>query len=176
MGESAWPRAELAMGKLKVLYFLHQYPQISQTYVENEISALGDDYEVTVIAANPPDASYANHRPYRLLPRGHGPPRARPTREVRRAALPLDIARVLSGTRGEGDEHPVHRACALVRVYVPEHKPAPRHLVGQRRRAQQRALPQGLLLALHEKDASSGSGFHLTSSRTTTRSSTTRGS
>jgi hypothetical protein len=51
------------MGKLKVLYFLYQYPQISQRYVENELDALGDDYEVTIVAANPPDATYQRHRP-----------------------------------------------------------------------------------------------------------------
>lgn len=116
------------MGKLKVLYFLHQYPQISQTYIENEIRALGDDYEVTVIAANPPDASYKNHRPYRLLPRGLGLREVvlREKFDVLHAHWTLQ-ASFLAGV-AKATNTPFTIRAHSFESYVPEHKPPPRHL------------------------------------------------
>jgi glycosyltransferase involved in cell wall biosynthesis len=117
------------MGKLKVLYFLHQYPQLSQTYVENEIRALGDDYDVTIVAANPADATYKNHLPYRLMPRGQGLPELvlREKFDVLHChwTLPASfLARVAQATKT-----PFTVRAHSFESYVPEHKPPPRHLV-----------------------------------------------
>jgi glycosyltransferase involved in cell wall biosynthesis len=55
------------MGK-RVLYLLHQYPQASQTYVENELRALGPEFEPIIVAAFDPDEHSADHLPFRKVP------------------------------------------------------------------------------------------------------------
>ena len=55
-------------GKLKVLYVLERYAQISETYIENEVQALGDAYNPRVVAIVIPDLPMANYKlPYTIL-------------------------------------------------------------------------------------------------------------
>lgn len=49
----------------RVLFLLKEYPQISQTYIKNEIEALEDDYEIMVVTRKGPDIPYKNSRPHR---------------------------------------------------------------------------------------------------------------
>ena len=48
----------------RVLFLLKEYPQISQTYIKNEIEALEDDYEIGIVTRKGPDIPFANHRPH----------------------------------------------------------------------------------------------------------------
>ncbi|MEQ5787966.1 hypothetical protein J3454_08690 [Erythrobacter sp. NFXS35] len=50
--------------KPRVLFLLKEYPQISQTYIKNEIEALEQDYEVRIVTRKGPDIPYDNHRPH----------------------------------------------------------------------------------------------------------------
>lgn len=50
------------MGKLRILYILAEYPQISQTYIESEIDAIREECEVGVISLKRPNLPYTNHR------------------------------------------------------------------------------------------------------------------
>jgi hypothetical protein len=61
--------------KLRVLYVLANYPQLSQTYIKNEIEALLEEYEVDIVALSGPNPSsqdqqpytaYKNHQPYSI--------------------------------------------------------------------------------------------------------------
>ena len=52
------------MSKLRVLYILHHFPQISETYVRSEIEAVSDQCDVRVIALHEADSPYRNHAPY----------------------------------------------------------------------------------------------------------------
>lgn len=55
-------------GKLKVLYFVERYAQISETYIENEIKALGDRYRLRVLATVNPDLALRDHLlPYTIV-------------------------------------------------------------------------------------------------------------
>jgi len=51
------------MEKMRVLYVLYEFPEISQTYMKSELEALQHDYDIRVITRN------AAHNPYR----GHFP-------------------------------------------------------------------------------------------------------
>lgn len=53
--------------KPRVLFIVREYPQLSQTYVKNEISALGDDYEIAILSKKPANRPYKNHRPFTAL-------------------------------------------------------------------------------------------------------------
>ncbi len=50
--------------KTRVLMILEYFPQISQTYVKNEIEAVCDQYEVRVVGLKAPDMEYAHHHPF----------------------------------------------------------------------------------------------------------------
>lgn len=60
--------------KLKVLYVLANYPQLSQTYIKNEIDTLANQYEIKIVALSGPSlttkkqpyTTYMNHQPYSL--------------------------------------------------------------------------------------------------------------
>ena len=45
----------LNAGKPRVLYVLWTFPQLSQTYIKNEIEALTDKYDINVFTAQEPD-------------------------------------------------------------------------------------------------------------------------
>ena len=54
--------------KIKVLYFLERYAQISETYIENEIRALGDPFKARVMALQNPDLPLRDHLlPYTIV-------------------------------------------------------------------------------------------------------------
>lgn len=68
----ALPRAtEAGMNKPTVMYILRQYPQISETYIQTEMDAVSDEFEVIVIAlqdaAKNGNTGYANHLPYLVI-------------------------------------------------------------------------------------------------------------
>jgi hypothetical protein len=50
----------------KVLYILHRYPQISETYMETELRALDGRFELKVLSTGDPDLTYERHHPYTL--------------------------------------------------------------------------------------------------------------
>ena len=53
--------------KKKVLYVLFEYPQLSQTYIKNEIEAIAYDYEVEILSLNGVNVSYKSHFPYQKV-------------------------------------------------------------------------------------------------------------
>jgi glycosyltransferase involved in cell wall biosynthesis len=59
------------MNKPKVMYILRQYPQISETYIQTEIDAVSDDFEVIVIALQDAgkagNTTYERHTPYLVI-------------------------------------------------------------------------------------------------------------
>jgi glycosyltransferase involved in cell wall biosynthesis len=54
------------MNKLRVLYILHHFPQISETYIRSEIEALQDGYDLRIVSLNRADYPYSNHAPFCL--------------------------------------------------------------------------------------------------------------
>jgi hypothetical protein len=54
------------MNKLRVLYILHHFPQISETYIRSEIEALQNECEIKVVSLCQADYSYRNHVPFDL--------------------------------------------------------------------------------------------------------------
>ncbi|HUD50176.1 glycosyltransferase [Parvibaculum sp.] len=51
--------------KRRVLYVVHEFPQISQTYILNEIIALEQDYDIRVVALEEPDIPIeTDHKAY----------------------------------------------------------------------------------------------------------------
>lgn len=54
------------MDKLRILYIVHHFPQISETYIRTELEALEGTCEVTVISLNRANVHYKNHAPYVL--------------------------------------------------------------------------------------------------------------
>lgn len=58
------------MNKPKVLYFLWEYPQFSQSYVYREIAHLQNDYDILVLALNKgtPPISKDVEVPYKIIP------------------------------------------------------------------------------------------------------------
>ncbi len=49
---------------LKVLYIVSEYPQISQTYIHEEIASLVDDYTIEIISLKGPDLTRKTFFPY----------------------------------------------------------------------------------------------------------------
>ena len=52
------------MNKIRVLYLVKQFPQISETYIRSEIEAVSDECDVRVITFLEADAPYASHAAY----------------------------------------------------------------------------------------------------------------
>ena len=52
----------------RILYLLKDYPQLSQTYVEAELRALKDRYEIKIIPYDRSNVEYNNHQPYEHIP------------------------------------------------------------------------------------------------------------
>lgn len=61
--------AESSPEKLRVLYVLWTFPQLSQTYIKNEIEALADDYDIEVVALKKPNLPYETRQRFRIEPR-----------------------------------------------------------------------------------------------------------
>lgn len=57
----------MASRKKRVLFVTQDYPQITQTYVMNDIEALWDQYDVQILALQACDYPYHKARPYILL-------------------------------------------------------------------------------------------------------------
>jgi len=51
--------------KMRVLYILWTFPQLSQTYIKNEIEALAGDYEIDVVALKKANLPYRTPQHYR---------------------------------------------------------------------------------------------------------------
>ncbi len=56
-------------GKIRVLYVLWTFPQLSQTYIKNEIEALSDACEIDVVALKKANLPYETRQHYRTEPR-----------------------------------------------------------------------------------------------------------
>jgi hypothetical protein len=54
------------MDKLRVMYIVHHFPQISETYIRTELEALEGKCEIKVISLNRANSPYKNHVPYAL--------------------------------------------------------------------------------------------------------------
>lgn len=52
------------MTKLRVMYVLSQFPQVSETYIRSEIEAIRDECELRIFSLVPVDTPYRNHEPY----------------------------------------------------------------------------------------------------------------
>ncbi len=55
------------MSKTRVLYVLTQYPQLSETYIQNEIGAVQSEFDVAIISLTPADYPQETFTPYKLL-------------------------------------------------------------------------------------------------------------
>jgi hypothetical protein len=55
------------MTKLRVMYILDEFPQISETYIRSEIEALSRECEIRVISLREADTPYISFVPYRQL-------------------------------------------------------------------------------------------------------------
>ena len=53
--------------KKRVVLIVQEYPQLSQTYIKNEIDQLWDEYDVQIVATNAMDYPYRASRPYIML-------------------------------------------------------------------------------------------------------------
>jgi len=53
--------------KIKVMYIVFEFPQLSQTYIKNEIEALVDFAEINVISLAPANLAYENYHSFTLL-------------------------------------------------------------------------------------------------------------
>lgn len=58
--------------KMRVLYVLWTFPQLSQTYIKNEIEALADDYDIDVVALKKPNLPYETRQSYSTEPKLSG--------------------------------------------------------------------------------------------------------
>jgi hypothetical protein len=54
------------MSKLRVMYVLYHYPQISETYIRSEMEAVRDECEFRVVSLHRANTPYAGHEPYVL--------------------------------------------------------------------------------------------------------------
>jgi len=55
------------MSKLRVLYIVQEFPQVSETYIKSEIEAIRDQCEVLVISMFGADVAYSDHAPFQCL-------------------------------------------------------------------------------------------------------------
>lgn len=53
--------------KPRVMVFVREFPQISQTYIKNEVETLARDHEVAIISLAPANVAEPEHLPYRML-------------------------------------------------------------------------------------------------------------
>jgi glycosyltransferase involved in cell wall biosynthesis len=53
--------------KPRILYIVKNYPQLSQTYIKNEIKALRNDYEIHIVALSSPNVPDPDHFPFRKI-------------------------------------------------------------------------------------------------------------
>ena len=53
--------------KPRVMYLVRNFPQVTQTYIKNEIDALWDDYEISLISLTHPNVPYKRHIPFQRI-------------------------------------------------------------------------------------------------------------
>ncbi len=53
--------------KPRVMVFVREFPQISQTYIKNEVETLARDHEVAIVSLAPANVAEPEHLPYRML-------------------------------------------------------------------------------------------------------------
>jgi glycosyltransferase involved in cell wall biosynthesis len=58
--------------KPRIAYIVKNYPQLSQTYIKNEIAALQGDYDIHIIALSSPNLPDPDHHPFRMIPDREG--------------------------------------------------------------------------------------------------------
>lgn len=51
----------------RVLILVHEFPQISETYIKTEIERVKQDFDVSVVALTPANTPYVDHHPFELL-------------------------------------------------------------------------------------------------------------
>lgn len=51
----------------RVMVFVREFPQISQTYIKNEVETLARDHEVAIVSLAPANVAEPVHLPYRML-------------------------------------------------------------------------------------------------------------
>ena len=113
----------------RVLYIVKNYPQLSQTYIKNEIKALLDDYDIHIVALNSPNVVDPDHFPFRLVPERAGLLAA--IRELKPAVIHshyLDIAAQVAAVAGETGTPFTIRSHSFDTI-VPD-APVPPHLQG----------------------------------------------
>ncbi|MFI4920907.1 MAG: glycosyltransferase [Gammaproteobacteria bacterium] len=54
--------------RLRILYLLREYPQISQTYIKTELEAVRERYDVKVLSLQVADIAEPRHLPFQLTP------------------------------------------------------------------------------------------------------------
>ncbi len=59
------------MDKIRVMYVVSEFPQISQTYIRTEIEAIRGECDVLVIGLGKPNLAYRNPAPHRILTKRH---------------------------------------------------------------------------------------------------------
>lgn len=59
----------MAARKPRVLYLLQEYPQVSETYIANELEALWPICDIRIVARTNASASYRDHFPFTVIPR-----------------------------------------------------------------------------------------------------------
>lgn len=59
----------MAARKPRVLYLLQEYPQVSETYIANELEALWPSCDIRIVARTQASAAYKDHFPFTIVPR-----------------------------------------------------------------------------------------------------------
>jgi len=59
----------MASRKPRVLYLLQEYPQVSETYIANELEALWPSCDIRIVARTKASAAYSDHFPFTIIPR-----------------------------------------------------------------------------------------------------------
>jgi glycosyltransferase involved in cell wall biosynthesis len=57
----------MAARKPRVLYLLQEYPQVSETYIANELEALWQSCDIRIVARTHASASYEDHFPFTVI-------------------------------------------------------------------------------------------------------------
>lgn len=56
-----------AMARPRVMYLVRNFPQVTQTYIKNEIQALQADHDISLISLTHPNAPYRRHIPFQQI-------------------------------------------------------------------------------------------------------------
>ena len=53
--------------KPRILYIVQNYPQLSQTYIKNELKVLWQEYDIQIVTVSVPDVADSDYFPYRRI-------------------------------------------------------------------------------------------------------------